>query len=90
MTYFIRPPQNEILKDMIKDDRAERWVIGRGPGSRGNLRFPLSSAQLEEGALVVCKIECHSSVLFTQVGFIVTNFRLSSKEVVKNYNGGRI
>jgi hypothetical protein len=36
---------------------------------------------------VVCKIEWHLDELFPWVGFIVTNSKLFSKEVVKTYNG---
>ncbi|MEW6261927.1 MAG: transposase [Thermodesulfobacteriota bacterium] len=36
---------------------------------------------------VVCKIERHQGELFPRVGFIGTNSRLPSKEVVKTYNG---
>ena len=36
---------------------------------------------------MVCKIEWHLGELFPRVGFIVTNSRLPSKEVVKTYNG---
>ena len=36
---------------------------------------------------MVCKIEWHQDELFPRVGFIVTNSRLSSKEVIKIYNG---
>ncbi len=36
---------------------------------------------------MVCKIEWHQGELFPRVGFIVTNSRLSSREVVNTYNG---
>ena len=35
----------------------------------------------------VCKIEWHDGELFAQVGFIVTNSRLTAGNVVKVYNG---
>lgn len=35
---------------------------------------------------MVCKIEWHLDELFPRLGFIVTNFRLSSHEFLKTYN----
>ncbi|MBW1707614.1 MAG: IS1380 family transposase [Deltaproteobacteria bacterium] len=88
VTYFIRLPQNEILKEMIRDDL--RRPAGRWPRSGVKVRtfdFPYRAGTWSQDRRVVCKIEWHQGELFPRVGFIVTNSRLSSKEVVKTYNG---
>ena len=36
---------------------------------------------------MVCKIEWHSGELFSRIGFIVSNSRLTAGEIVKVYNG---
>jgi hypothetical protein len=51
-------------------------------------RLPSAAAGSgSEARRVVCKIEWHLDELFPRLGFIVTNSRLSSHEVVKAYNG---
>jgi hypothetical protein len=88
VTYFIRLPQNEILKDMIRGDL--RRPTGRWPRSGVKVRIfdvPYRAGSWSKDRRVVCKIEWHQGELFPRVGFIVTNSRLSSKEVVKTYNG---
>ncbi len=45
------------------------------------------SGERKKARRVVCKIEWKQGELFPRVGLIVTNSRLSSKEVVKTYNG---
>ena len=88
MTYFIRLPQNEILKEMIRDDL--RRPAGRWPRSGMKVRifdFPYRAGSWSKDRRVVCKIEWHLGELFPRVGFVVTNSRLPSKEVVKTYNG---
>lgn len=88
VTYFIRLPQNEILKEIIRDDL--RRPAGRWPRSGVKVRifdFPYQAGSWGKPRRVVCKIEWHLGELFPRVGFIVTSSRLSSKEVVKIYNG---
>jgi hypothetical protein len=88
VTYFIRLPQNEILKEIIRDDL--RRPAGRWPRSGVKVRifdFPYQAGSWGKPRRVVCKIEWHLGELFPRVGFIVTSSRLSSKEVVKTYNG---
>ena len=88
VTYSIRLPQNETLKGMIRDDLrrpADRW-----PRSGGKVRifdFVYRAGSWSKDRWVVCKIEWHLGELFSRVSFIVTNFRLPSKEVMKTYNG---
>ncbi len=88
VTYFIRLPQNETLKEMIHDDLHR--PAGRWPGSGIKVSvfdFMYQAGRWNKPRRVVCKIEWHLDELFPRVGFIVTNSRLSSKEVVKVYNG---
>jgi hypothetical protein len=88
VTYFIRLPQNETLKEMIRDDL--RRPAGRWPSSGVKVRifdFPYQAGSWSGARRVVCKIEWHLDELFPRVGFIVTNSRLSAHEVVKTYNG---
>jgi len=88
VTYFIRLPQNETLKEIIRDDL--RRPAGRWPRSGVKVRifdFQYQAGSWRKPRRVVCKIEWHYDELFPRVGFIVTNSRLSSKEVVKTYNG---
>jgi hypothetical protein len=88
VTYFIRLPQNEILKDIIREDLGR--PKGRWPGSGVRVQifdFCYQAVSWKKPRRVVCKIEWHLGELFPRVGFIVTNSRLSSKEVVKTYNG---
>jgi transposase len=73
---------------MIRDDL--RRPAGRWPKSGVKVRifdFPYRAGSWSKERRVVCKIEWHLGELFPRVGFIVTNSRLSSEEVVKTYNG---
>lgn len=88
VTYFIRLPKNEILKEIIREDL--RRPAGRWPRSGVKVHifdFPYQAGSWSKPRRVVCKIEWHLGELFPRVGFIVTSSRLSSKEVVKTYNG---
>ncbi len=88
VTYFIRLPQNETLKEIIRDDL--RRPAGRWPRSDVKIRFfdfQYQAMSWSKPRRVVCKIEWHLDELFPRVGFIVTNSSLFSKEVVKTYNG---
>ena len=80
--------QNEILQEIIKDDLYR--PAGRWPKSGFKVRifdFQYQAGRWKKARRVVCKIEWHPGELFPRVGFIVTNSRLSSKEVIKVYNG---
>jgi len=88
LTYFIRLPQNETLKEMTRADL--RRPAGRWPRSGVKMRifdFPYQAGSWSKDRRVVCKIEWHLDELFPRVGFIVTNSRLSSREDLKTYNG---
>jgi len=88
VTYFIRLPQNETLKEIIRDDL--RRTAGRWPSSGVKIRmfdFIYQAGSWSEPRRVVCKIKWHLDELFPRVGFIVTNSRLSSQEIVRTYNG---
>jgi hypothetical protein len=79
---------NEILQEIIKDDL--RRPAGRWPRSGFKVRifdFQYQAASWKTARRVICKIEWHQGDLFPRVGFIVTNSKLSSKEVIKIYNG---
>ena len=58
-------------------------VAGLGPASR---LFPYRAGFWSKSCRVVFKIEWHPGEPFPREGFIVTNTRLSSREVVKTYN----
>jgi hypothetical protein len=80
--------QNEILQEIIKDDLHR--PAGRWPKSGFKVRifdFQYQAGSWKKTGRVVCKIEWRQGELFPRVGFIVTNSRLSSKEVIKIYNG---
>ena len=88
VTYFIRLPQNETLKEIVRDDL--RRPAGRWPSSGVKVLifdFIHQAGSWSEPRRVVCKIEWHLDELFPRVGFIVTNSRLSSQEIVRTYNG---
>ena len=88
VTYFIRLRTNKILQEIIKGDL--RRPAGRWPRSGFKVRsfdFQYQAGSWKKARRVVCKIEWHQGELFPRVGFIVTNSRLSSKEVIKIYNG---
>ena len=48
--------------------------------------FQYQAASWEKSRRVVAKVEWHAEELFPRVGFIVTNFRWKSSNVVKFYN----
>ncbi len=88
VTYFIRLGQNEVLKRKIHDQLTRPQ--GRFPRSGVKVRLvdlTYQAATWSKPRRVVCKIEWHRDELFPRVGFIVTNSRLSAKEVVRIYNG---
>jgi hypothetical protein len=88
ITYFIRLRANEVLTGMI--DPYLNRPVGRPPKSGIQVRmvdFQYRAQSWSRFRRVVCKIEWHAGELFPRVGFIVTNSRLTNKEIVKVYNG---
>jgi hypothetical protein len=84
--YAIRLPANDILYDRI--DHLLTRPVGRPPKQPIVLyeSFPYQAASWDKPRRVVAKVEWHAGELFPRVGFIVTNLRWRSKNVVKFYN----
>jgi hypothetical protein len=85
---IIRLSQNETLKEIIRDDLFR--PAGRWPRSGVKVRifaFFYQVMSWSKPRQVVCKIEWYLDELFPRLGFIVTNSRLSSGEIVKIFNG---
>jgi hypothetical protein len=84
--YAIRLPANDILYDCI--DHLLTRPVGRPPKKPIVLyeSFQYQAASWDKPRRVVAKVEWHAGELFPRVGFIVTNLRWKSKNVVKFYN----
>lgn len=84
--YLIRPPANDVLQREIEPSLIR--PVGC-PSYKPVVRyhsFQYQAASWEKSRRVVAKIEHHHGELFPRVGFIVTNLRRWSQEVVKFYN----
>jgi len=84
--YAIRLKGNNILQDHI--EHLLTRPVGRPP-KKPIVRyhsFRYQAASWKQDRRVVAKIEWHEGELFPRVGFIVTNLRLKSSNVVKFYN----
>jgi hypothetical protein len=84
--YAIRLPANEVLCREIEEltRRPGDW-----PGRRRVVRyksFHYRAGSWQKARRVVAKVEWHLGELFPRVGFIVTNLRWWSKNVVGFYN----
>ncbi|TKJ32556.1 MAG: IS1380 family transposase, partial [Planctomycetes bacterium B3_Pla] len=84
--YAIRLKGNQILYGKIEHMLTR--PVGRPPKKPVVLyhSFRYQAASWEMARRVVAKIEWHSGELFPRVGFIVTNLRWKSSNVVKFYN----
>ena len=84
--YAIRLIGNAILHDKIEHLMAR--PVGRPPKQPIVLyeSFQYQAASWDKSRRVVAKIEWHAGELFPRVGFIVTNLRWKSSNVVKFYN----
>jgi len=87
MTYFIRLKSNNTLKNLIEPH------LERPTGSLLKFRIEEKLIDLSYQAgswgkprRVVCRIAWHENELFPQIGFVVTNSRISVKKVIKVYN----
>jgi hypothetical protein len=84
--YAIRIPANKTLELEIED------ILFRTPGRPSRkpvVRYKSFRYQAESWTTprrVVAKVEHHAGELFPRVGFIVTNFQLPSRAVVRFYN----
>ena len=84
--YAIRLKGNQVLQDNI--DHLLTRPVGRPPKKPIILyhSFRYQAASWDKPRRVVAKIEWHAGELFPRVGFIVTNLRWKSNNVVKFYN----
>jgi hypothetical protein len=84
--YAIRLPANDVLYERI--DHLLTRPVGRPPKKPIVLyeSFQYQAASWDKPRRVVAKIEWHAGELFPRVGFIVTNLRWKSKNVVSFYN----
>jgi len=82
----IRLKGNNILQGHI--EHLLTRPVGRPPKKPIVLyhSFQYQAASWEKSRRVVAKVEWHAEELFPRVGFIVTNFRWKSSNVVKFYN----
>jgi hypothetical protein len=84
--YAIRLPANQILQERIGD--LLKRPVGRPAHyvQRFYKSFRYKAASWSHPRRVVAKVEWHHGELFPRVGFIVTNLRRASKNVVGFYN----
>jgi len=84
--YAIRLIGNAILHDKI--EHLMTRPAGRPPNKPIVIyeSFQYQAASWDQSRRVVAKIEWHTGELFPRVGFIVTNLRWKSSNVVKFYN----
>jgi hypothetical protein len=84
--YTIRLKDNAILHDKIEHLLSR--PVGRPPKQPIIIyeSFQYQAVSWDKSRRVVAKIEWHAGELFPQVGFIVTNLRWKSSNVVKFYN----
>jgi hypothetical protein len=84
--YAIRLPAKQILKPLIT--KIHKRPVGRPSHHVQRLykSFHYKAASWSHPRRVVAKVEWHLGELFPRVGFIVTNLRSSSKNIVGFYN----
>ena len=84
--YAIRLPANDVLYDRI--DHLLTRPVGRPLQKPIVLyeSFQYQAASWDKSRRVIAKVEWHADELFPRVGFIVTNLRWKSKNVVSFYN----
>jgi hypothetical protein len=84
--YAIRLPANQVLQERISD--LLKRPVGRPAHyvQRFYRSFRYKAASWSHPRRVVAKVEWHTGELFPRVGFIVTNLRYASKNVVGFYN----
>ena len=84
--YAIRLKGNDILDKKIEDLMTR--PVGRPP-RKPIVRyhsFQYRAASWDKSRRVIAKVEWHAGELFPKIGFIVTNLRWKSSNVVKFYN----
>jgi hypothetical protein len=84
--YAIRLPANQILQERISD--LLKRPVGRPAHyvRRFYRSFRYQAASWSHARRVVAKVEWHHGELFPRVGFIMTNLRYASKNVVGFHN----
>ena len=84
--YAIRLPANQVVQERISD--LLRRPVGRPAHyvQRFYRSFRYQAASWSRSRRIVAKVEWHHGELFPRVGFIVTNLRYASKNVVAFYN----
>ena len=84
--YAIRLKGNDILDKKIEDLMTR--PVGRPPKKPIVLyhSFQYRAASWDKSGRLIAKVEWHAGELFPSVGFIVTNLRWKSSNVVKFYN----
>lgn len=84
--YAIRLPANQVVQERISD--LLRRPVGRPAHyvQRFYRSFRYQAASWTRPRRVVAKVEWHHGELFPRIGFIVTNLRYASKNVVGFYN----
>jgi hypothetical protein len=86
IAYAIRLPANQVLQNRIA--HLLKRPMGRPPNEvrRFYSSFRYQAGSWERPRRVIAKVEWHSGELFPRVGFIVTNMKRSSRNVVSFYN----
>jgi len=85
--YAIRLKANVVLNEQISG--LFKRPVGR-PSRKPIIEytsFKYQPSSWDKPRRVVCKSEWHAGELYPRIGFIVTNLRLSSAQVVRFYNG---
>ena len=87
MTYFIRLKSNNTLKKLIEPhlERATGNLLKSGIQEKF-IDLSYQAGSWEKPRRVVSRIAWHESELFPQIGFVVTNSRISVEKVIKLYH----
>ena len=87
MTYFIRLKSNNTLKKLIEPhlEKPTGNLLKSGIQEKF-IDLSYQAGSWEKPRRVVCRIAWHESELFPQIGFVVTNSRISVEKVIKLYH----
>ena len=87
MPYFIRLKSNNTLKYFIEThlERPTGSLLKSGIEEKF-IDLSYQAGSWEKPRRVVCRIAWHESELFPQIGFVVTNSRISVEKVIKLYH----
>jgi hypothetical protein len=87
MNYFVRLKSNKTLKKLIEPhlERPTGSLLKSGIEEKFiDLSYQAGSWEIPRR--VVCRIAWHENELFPQIGFVVTNSRISVEKVIKLYH----